>query len=151
MTHVNRQARDAVEAALVASTSLDSVSTNRQTDLEDLELPAAIVLTGSDVVERFSKGTSVSGPTELRTIELGVAVVLYGDSETVDDEADALRVQIEPLIGSALAGLVRVARHTGSELDVLQAEDGESWYAVLLLMWEVEIVTPVGDPETAII
>ncbi len=151
MTHVNRQARDAVAATLFSDTTLESVSTNRSTDLHDLDLPAGVVLTGNDTVARYTKGTSSSGPTELRTVDLGIAVVLYGNSETVDDDADALRAEIEPLIGPALASIAQVARHVGSELDVLTDEEGESWYAVLLLMWEVEIVTPVGDPETAII
>ena len=151
MTHVNAQVRDAVAASLEANTSLEVVFTNRAADLIDADLPAAVIATATDDVARFSKGTSVSGPTELRIIQLAVVVVLYGDSETVDDDADALRVEIEPLVGPALSSVARVATHTGSELDIGTDEEGESWYAFLALTWEVEVVTAVGDPENPIV
>ncbi len=149
--HVNRQVRDAVAASLETGTTLESVFTNRQSDLIDADLPAGVVATGSDDVSRFTKGTSSTGPTELRTIPMAIVVVAYGDSETLDDDMDALRAEIEPLIGPALASIARVARHTGSELDIGTDEEGGSWYAFLALTWEVEVVTAVGDPETPII
>lgn len=151
MAHVNQQIRDAVAATLKANVAaLVQVDTNRAPDLIDADLPAGIVSTLTDEVERWSKGTSVQGPTELRMIQLVVVVVANGESDTLDDDMDALRVAIEPLIGPALASIAREATHTGSELDMGSDEDGSEWYAFLSLSWMVEVVTPVGDPETVI-
>lgn len=151
MAHVNQQIRDAVAATLRANVpALVQVDTNRAPDLIDADLPAGIVSTLTDEVERWSKGTSVEGPTELRMVQLVVVVVAHGESATLDDDMDALRVAIEPLVGPALASIARVATHTGSELDMGSDEDGSEWYAFLSLSWMVEVVTPVGDPETVI-
>lgn len=148
--HVNQQIRDAVATTLVANTTLETVFTNRAPDLIDANLPAGIVSTLTDEVERWSKGTSAQGPTELRMIQLVVVVVAHGESDTLDDDMDTLRAEIEPLIVPALASIARESTHTGSELDMGTDEDGEQWYAFLSMSWMVEVVTPVGDPETVI-
>lgn len=146
MAHVNRQVRDAVAAAL--GSILATVSTNRAADLFDADLPAGVVGTATDEVVPWSKGPP---PEELRTLALTVVVVAQGDSDTLDDDLDALRVQIEPAVLTAVASVARHVRHTGGEIDLGSDEEGERWFAFLSLSWEVEIVTAVGDPETAIL
>lgn len=149
MAHVNKQVRDAIKAALLESEAFRAV-TSSQVSLVDTEMPAAAVATGTDAVEPHSKGTSSSAPRELRTITLTVAIVLEADPEDVEDELDALRVVVEPLIPTALASIARQLRHTGSQQDLLEDEEGERWFGALVLAWEVEVVTAVGDPETAL-
>lgn len=146
MSHVNRQVRDAVKTAL-EGTSLETVSTNRSSDLVDGDLPAAVVGTATDSVEPFSKGPP---PEELRTLELTVVIVAEGDSDTLDDDLDTLRAEIEPAVLTAVSGLAREVRHTGAELDMGTDEDGERWFGFLALSWEVEVVTAQGDPEMAL-
>ena len=146
--HVNRQVREAAAAAL-ASTSLQSISSNRAIDLLETDLPAGVVGTSIDTVERWNKGVGKGkDPEDLRTIELTVSVVARGDSETLDDDLDALRAQIEPVVYSALAPLSALpVQHTGGELDMLADEEGSRWFAVLELTWEIRIATELGDPE----
>ena len=146
MAHVNKQVRDAVAAAL--GSILATVSTNRAADLFAADLPAGVVGTATDAVEPWSKGPPLE---ELRTIELAVVVVAEGESDALDDDLDELRVQIEPAVLTAVASIARHARHTGGEIDLGSDEEGERWFAFLSLSWEIEIVTAVGDPETALL
>jgi len=146
VSHVNTQVRTALQAALEGV--LKTVSTNGSIALLDVELPAGVIGTGTDQAEPFAKGPP---PQELRTVALSIVLVAEGASETVDDDLDALRAQVEPLVPTALAGIARHVRHTGSDLDMGMDEDGERWLAFLALAWEVEIVTAVGDPETALL
>lgn len=149
--HINGQVRDAVATTLEANTSLERVASNGAIPLLDADMSVGVVMTPADQVARFSKGTSVSGPTELRTIQLVIVAVLFGDPETIAAKADAVRVEIEPLVAPALTSIARTAQHTGADWDPKDEEEGESWYGFLSMTWDVEVVTAVGDPETAII
>lgn len=148
--HVNRQVRDRVAAELEA-TSLQTVSSNRGRDLLDPDLPAGIVGTGDDEVEPFNKGYKGGTPEEIRSIELTVTIVANAASETLDDDLDALRAQIEPLVFKALDGLALNVRHVGGSLDVMPDDEGAKWYAFLVLAWEVRVPTEIADPERALI
>lgn len=150
MAHVNRQIRDAVKQALRDSEAFRAV-TSSQVSLVDTEMPAAAVSAGNDTVEPHSKGTSTTPARELRTLPLTVAIVTESDPETVEDDLDALRATVEPLVVTALAGIARLLSHTGSQQDLLEDEEGERWFGALVLAWEVEVVTAVGDPETALV
>lgn len=147
MAHVNRQIRDAVKAAILASDQLRTV-TSTQVSLLDAELPAAAVSTLQDAVEPFSKGPPVQ---EVRTVSLTVALVVESAPEDVEDELDGLRAIVEPLVPTALASIARLLRHTGSEQDMGTDEDGERWFGFLVLGWEVDVVTAVGNPEVALL
>lgn len=147
MGHVNQQLRDAVRAALLASDQFRAVPST-QASLVDGELPAAAPSTATDTVEPWSKGPPLQ---ELRTVALTVAIVVESEPDTVEDDLDALRVIVEPLVVTALASIARHLRHTGSEQDMATDEDGERWFGFLVLAWEVEVVTAVGEPEVALL
>jgi hypothetical protein len=145
--HVNQQARDAVAAALDAL-SFTIVRTTSAEDLLDVDMPSALVLTPADTVEPWSKGPP---PEELRTVALGIILAIEGEPETLQADLDALRVQVEPVVATALTSIARHVRHTGGESETLADEEGERWFAFLALAWDVEIVTALGDPETALL
>jgi hypothetical protein len=152
MAHVHTQIRDLVAVALEAHTSLTTVDSNRGKDLLDSDLPAGLVGTMTDSVEPFSKGVKGRGPEERRTVGLTVTIVVRGESETLDDDLDALRAEIEPVVDDALLSSIAIAvRHTGGEMDMGADEDGHRWFAFLALSWDVEVITEVRKPEMALI
>lgn len=151
MDHVNKQIRDIVADAITGLGALQTVSTNRAEDLLHADLPAAVVGTGSDTVTRWNKGTKDTGPEELRTIALTVAVIVDGDNGALDDELDALRSNIEFAVDFSLHDRVHEIRHTGGELDMASDEEGARWFAFMVLSWEVEVPTEVGVPTKALI
>lgn len=148
--HVNRQIREAVAGRLVDRTSLVTVDANRGMDLLDADLPAGIISTGFDEIARWNKGTKDHGPEDLRRILLTVTLIADGTSTTLDDDLDGLRAEVEPEVYAALEGLAVEARHTGGEMDMLD-EQGDRWFAFLVLSWEVDVATEITDPERALI
>jgi hypothetical protein len=147
--HVNQLVREAVRAELTALSELESVSTNQASDLLDVDMPAAIIATGTDAVEPWSKGSN-GARREKRTLSLTVVVVSRGESNTLDDDMDELRVLIEPAVLVALDPIAEQVDHTGGELEMGTDEEGARWFAFLALSWEVVVITEVGDPETAL-
>ena len=60
-----------------------------------------------------------------------MTVVARGDSDTLDDDLDDLRAQIEPAVYDTLTPLSAFpVQHTGGELDMLADEEGDRWFAV---------------------
>lgn len=143
--HVNQQAREAAKTR-IETTSVASVWTNRGANLRDGLLPAAVIGTAFDEAESATKGLDEQ---ERRSLTMTVAVVLDGASDTVDDDADAIRAEIEAVLADDLGGLAKRMQHTGGELEMLGDEEGHEWYAVLVLSWDVEIWTTRGNPEEA--
>lgn len=150
--HVNRQVRDEFRSRLLGISAIASATTNRGADLTDSDLPAAIVLTGTDEVSVESKPTATERALLRREIPVEVVVVADGDSETLDDDLDALRASAEAAIAADddLGGLAQDVTHTGADLDMGTDEEGHRWYAFLTLGWTVVVWTREGDPETAL-
>lgn len=142
--HVNRQVREAARCRL-EDAGVVAVFTNHGVDLLGDQLPAAIVSTGLDEVEGGSKDG-----LERRSITLTVVIVAAGDSDTVDDNLDDLRVAVEEAMSDDLGGLAQAMEHTGSELELGTSEDGDEWFAFLALSWTVQIWTEKGNPEVAL-
>lgn len=150
--HVNEQIRAEFETRILGVSAIGSAHTNRGPNLTDADLPAAIIQTPSDEVSIQSKPTSTTRQLERREIEVVVVVVADGDSETLDDDLDDLRASIEVAVGADddLGGIAHEVIHNGIELDMGTDDEGARWYAFLSLMWNVEVWTYKGDPETAI-
>lgn len=142
--HVNRQIREAVRERLEGIDGIAAVYTNRSVDLTDIDLPAIVVVTSLDEV---STETSDDPPRQKREIVLTVVVVADGETEGLDDDLDAFRVEIERALADDLGGLAWYMEHTGGELDVKPVDDGERWYAFLALSWNVYVWTNQGEPE----
>jgi hypothetical protein len=151
--HVNRQVRDEAATRLNDVGGLAAVSTNQGWNLRVDLLPAAIVGTRTDTVEDGTKQWSADvDRTELRTIELTVEIVADGEKETLDDDMDALRADVEAALGADVdfGGLAGRVQHTGGELVLGTDEEGNRWFAFLVLTWEIEVWTEAGNPEVAL-
>jgi hypothetical protein len=144
--HVNTQVRNAAKVRLDA-TSLETVLTQRGSNLLELELPAAVISTTSWESGNATKGLD---ETERRQIELGVVLVLNADVQDLDDQADALTVEVEAALADDLGGLAKRMEHQGGDLELMEDEAGDRWVAFLALRWMVEIWTVRGDPEVAL-
>lgn len=128
-----------------------TVSTNRAADVLDGHLPAALIGTPTDAIEKATKPFKDSASLEKRLLDVTVALVVEGGSEGLDDELDELRVGVEEAIAvdDDLGGIAKAVNHTGGGLDVMVDEEGERWYAILTLTWQVEVWTERGNPEVA--
>lgn len=142
--HANRQIRDRAAALLVGGDAFRSVFTNRTANLVDAHLPAAVVGTAFDQVTLETKDDP---PLEKREISLTVTIIADGDSETLDDDLDELRVAAESALGEDLDGLAWLLEHTGAELEMGSDEDGSRWFAFYALSWTVTVWTQQGNPE----
>lgn len=149
--HVNQQVRQEA-ASRLDGTSLVAVSTNQGWNLDPDRLPAAIIGTRTDRVERSSKPWDGHEELERREVELTVEVVADGEKETLDDDLDGLRAEIESAIGADddFGGLAGMVVHTGGTLTMATDEEGDRWFAFLVLAWEIEVWTERGDPEVAV-
>lgn len=145
--HVNQQIREAVRERIETIPGIPSVFTNRSANLTDALLPAVVILTSIDDVRTETSGDP---PPQSREVQLSVVVVADGEAEGLDDDLDGLRAEIERALAGDLGGLAWYMEHTGGELDVRPAEDGERWYAFLALSWTVRVWTAEGDPEEAL-
>lgn len=149
--HVNTQVREEVKARLEEINDLAKIFTNRPGNLIDAHLPAAVVQTSSDTITKESKASKGLPPQEKRLIALGVVLVADGESDTLDDDLDKLRVQVESAVAEdeALGGIAKQVQHTGATLEMGADEDGDRWFAFLAMSWQVEVWTHYGDPEVA--
>lgn len=152
VAHVNAQARGVFRDRLEALNRFATVETNLGPDLEDVALPAAVILTRTDGVEQASKPYAGAASLEKRMVTVIVVVIQEGWPIGLDDVADEDRAAIEAAIAvdEDLGGLAQRVQHTGADLDVGEAEDGARWYGFLSLSWEVEIWTHRGNPEVAV-
>jgi hypothetical protein len=151
--HVNQQLRQKVKGRLFHVPGLALLDANHAEGLDDVELPAALIATGTDSVEPLSKRWSGERGTEKRLVSLEVAVIARGDTVDLDDHLDSLRAAIEAELlkdDSRLGGFAQDLTHLGGELEMGSESDGEHWYAILTLRWSVEIWTEEGNPEVAL-
>lgn len=153
MSHVNQQIREAAKAGIKAL-GLTSVSTNRSTNIEQVDLPHVVLGTGDDEIEETTKDGH-----EQRVVVLTAVIAADGDSDTLDDDLDALRVTVEKGARNGLLTLIPATGltpiehypgHTGGTLTMLADEEGDRWFAFYTLSWEVRVWTAVADPETIV-
>jgi hypothetical protein len=150
--HVNRQVREEVESRLEGIGALEAISTNQGWNLRAERLPAAIIGTRSDEVENSAKMMPEVDRLQRRLLQLTVTVVLDGEKETLDDDADALRATIEARVEEDhdLGGLAGDVEHTGADMELGTDEEGRRWFAFLTMSWEIEVWTDAGNPEVAV-
>lgn len=142
--HINRRIRQAIRERLEAADVFADVFTNRPGSLSDKRLPAAVITTGTDEVSVQDKDAP---PAERRSIEVSIMIVGDGESESVDDDMDELRSQVEQRLAGDLDGLAWFMEHTGGSLELATDEDGDRWFAFYALSWRVEVWTEQGNPE----
>ena len=134
MSHARTQIRQAVVALLTGNTEAGNrVFSSRVHPLDDAKLPALLVFTPSDDVEK----PSMQRPrTQHRNLQLVIEgyVKARGD---IDAEADALAQEVETIIGSnpTLGGLAKDAMLVSTTTQL--SGEGEKPVAVVTLTFVV--------------
>ncbi len=146
MAHVRKQIRDKVADLLKAEVSLVKrrVYTTRVHPLNETNLPAISVYTGTETSQRLQAGV-----TE-RIREDRVEIDCYvRETSSFDDDVDAIAVQVEEAMAGnfTLDGLAKFTVLTSTQIQF----DGEAdqILGVAKLTYSVQYVTPINDVETA--
>lgn len=142
--HVNQQVREAIKAKLLNTGAFAMVATNRGANLEEVDLPAAIITTTSDDITTETKDEPIP---ERRIIRVSVVIVADAAMEDLDDRMDDLRVEVEKALAGDLDGIAFRVEHAGATLEVGTDEEGQHWFAFYALEWEVELWTRQGQPD----
>lgn len=146
MSHVRRQIREAVAAALMGLPSTGSrVFQSRLNSLKDADLPCLLINTDD---ERIDAENAVMGGELTRELKLtvrGVAKI----TGNLDDTLDAIAEEVEPLlIGSGLGGLVK--RCTLESIKVDMDDVLEKPAGIITLEFTTLYFTTPADPGTAL-
>jgi len=147
MSHARTQIRQAVVALLTGNTEAGNrVFSSRVHPLDDAKLPALLVFTPSDDVEK----PSMQRPrTQHRNLQLVIEgyVKARGD---IDAEADALAQEVETIIGSnpTLGGLAKDAMLVSTTTQL--SGEGEKPVAVVTLTFVVLYCVKENAPGTLI-
>lgn len=146
MAHVRQQIRDAVATTLTSAVSLVSsrVYTTRVHPLNEANLPAISVYTGSESSERYNVGVTDIN----RTLSLEIDIYVR-ETGTFDDDVDAIAVQVEEAMAGdfTIGGLVKssVLISTAIQFD----GEADQILGVAKLTYQVRYVTSLTDVETA--
>ena len=143
MAHVRQQIRDAVATTLTSAVSLVSsrVYTTRVHPLNEANLPAISVYTGSESSERYNVDIN-------RTLSLEIDIYVR-ETGSFDDDVDAIAVQVEEAMAGdfTIGGLVKssVLISTAIQFD----GEADQILGVAKLTYQVRYVTSLTDVETA--
>ena len=146
MAHVRKQIRDKVADLLKAEVSLVKrrVYTTRVHPLNDTNLPAISVYTGTETSQRLQAGVT----DMIRELSLEIDCYVR-ETSSFDDDVDAIAVQVEEAMATkfTLDGLAKFTVLTSTQIQF----DGEAdqILGVAKLTYSVQYVTPINDVETA--
>ncbi|MGR3495216.1 hypothetical protein [Citreimonas sp.] len=145
MSHVRKQLRDAVIAALNSGVAaLNNRAEGVRGFMRNLDrLPAAEISTPGEQTE----GETMDGLLA-RNIELVVTLYVAGDS--VEDQCDALAVQAEKAIYGDATVMGMVSELTPESMSFEMQGEGEKRIARMEMSWAAVVRTFENDPETAI-
>jgi hypothetical protein len=147
MSHVRKQIRDAVAAALTGLTTTGTnVFKGRYFSMQTPKLPALLVYTTNEDAELSIMGSSRGSDRVLSLVIEGYAI----SKTIVEDTLDQIAVEVEEAMASdyTLNGLTRDVRYTGYELDA--NADPEQTVAVIRLTFDIKYRVSAGDVETAL-
>ena len=146
MAHVRKQIRDKVASILKSNVGLVKrrVYTTRVHPLNDPNLPAISVYTGSETSQRMNLGVT----DVIRQLALEIDVYVRETSK-FDDDVDAIAVQVEEAMAGnfTLDGLAKFVVLTSTQIQF--DGDADQILGVAKLTYSVEYVTPIDDVETA--
>ena len=146
MAHVRKQIRDRVATILKTDVGLVKrrVYTTRVHPLNDTNLPAISVYTGSEASERMNAGVT----DMIRELTLDIDIYVRETSK-FDDDVDAIAVQVEEALAGdfTLNGLAKFSVLTSTEIQF----DGEAdqILGIAKLTYSIRYVTAINDVETA--
>lgn len=146
MAHVRKQIRDKVAALLSANVSLVKrrVYTTRVHPLNDSNLPAISVYTGSESSNRLQAGVT----DMIRELSLEIDCYVR-ETSSFDDDVDAIAVQVEEAMAGnfTLDGLAKFTVLTSTQIQF--DGDADQILGIAKLTYSVRYVTPINDAETA--
>jgi hypothetical protein len=146
MAHVRKQIRDRVASTLKSNVSLVQrrVYTTRVHPLNDTNLPAISVYTGSEASERMNAGET----DMIRELSLDVDIYVRETSK-FDDDVDAIAVQVEEAMANdfTINGLAKFSTLTSTEIQF--DGDADQILGIAKLTYSVRYVTAIKDVETA--
>jgi len=146
MAHVRKQIRDKVAALLSANVGLVKrrVYTTRVHPLNDSNLPAISVYTGSESSNRLQAGVT----DMIRELSLEIDCYVR-ETSSFDDDVDAIAVQVEEAMAGnfTLDGLAKFTVLTSTQIQF--DGDADQILGIAKLTYSVRYVTPINDVETA--
>lgn len=143
MAHARKQIRDAVKTALSGATAAGTnVFSHRSLNWEQSSLPCLNVTNGVERIENSSMG-----PANLRLGTVQVTAYLDGVAN-LDDQADALAVEIEPLVLASMPTSVKNVQLTSTTFET--NGDTNRLIGAMVLSFEFTYRTAGSDPETFI-
>jgi hypothetical protein len=146
MAHVRKQIRDKVADLLKANVSLVKrrVYTTRVHPLNDTNLPAISVYTGTETSQRLQGGVT----DMIRELSLEIDCYVR-ETSSFDDDVDAIAVQVEEAMATkfTLDGLAKFTVLTSTQIQF--DGDADQILGVAKLTYSVQYVTPINDVETA--
>ena len=146
MAHVRKQIRDRVALTLKTNVGLVQrrVYTTRVHPLNDTNLPAISVYTGSEASDRMNAGET----DMIRELSLDVDIYVRETSK-FDDDVDAIAVQVEEAMANdfTINGLAKFSTLTSTEIQF--DGDADQILGIAKLTYSVRYVTSIKDVETA--
>jgi hypothetical protein len=146
MAHVRKQIRDKVADLLKANVGLVKrrVYTTRVHPLNDTNLPAISVYTGTETSQRLQAGVT----DMIRELSLEIDCYVR-ETSSFDDDVDAIAVQVEEAMATkfTLDGLAKFTVLTSTQIQF--DGDADQILGVAKLTYSVQYVTPINDVETA--
>ena len=146
MAHVRKSIRDRIVSVLTSNVTLvrTRVYGTRVYPLNEAELPAITVYSGSEVSNRLNMG--LNDLNRSLSVEVDIYIRATG---TFDDDVDAIAVQVEEAIAGdfTVNGLAKEAVLTGT--DIQFSGDAEQPIGVAKLTFIVRYVTALTDVEAA--
>jgi hypothetical protein len=149
MSHVRQQIREAMATLLTGlPTSADRVYKSRTVALQQEELPAIIVTTGSEEIE----GMDIHGLHLQRTLQINILLKAEVNIN-VDDMLDQMALEVETRINASdasktLNGLCGIITLNG--IDIQFDEELQTPLGEALCRFETIYFTYSNDPETSL-
>jgi hypothetical protein len=146
VAHVRKSIRDRIVSVLTSNVTLvrTRVYGTRVYPLNEAELPAITVYSGSEVSNRLNMG--LNDLNRSLSVEVDIYIRATG---TFDDDVDAIAVQVEEAIAGdfTVNGLAKEAVLTGT--DIQFSGDAEQPIGVAKPTFTVRYVTALTDVEAA--
>jgi len=146
MSHVRQQIRDRIATILTSGVTLVSsrVYKTRVYPLSQAKLPAVTVYVGAESSILMTMGVK----TLMRDLEVSIDVYENANA-SLDDNLDAIAVQIEETIGAdfTLNGLAKQSVLTSTSIDF--SGETEQPVGIARLTFTIRYITSVDDVESA--
>jgi hypothetical protein len=132
MSHVRKQIRDAVVAALPGT-----VYASRVWPVQESDLPVHLVYMGTEQAEEL----------DFKTLDRRLEVVIECVAQALDDDLDALIVGVEQALGAGVAPAMNLRLLS---VEIVNSAEGSAPIGRARMTYEARYVTSFADPETSL-